>query len=292
MVVSLSSLSFQCSPPLSITYGDDFSDIQTPWLTDGLGVAGLMKDGQVHFIQGSDEYKAMAILMKDWRDKGYIYPDSLYTTVIQDDLFKQGVAFSGPQGAEYGVATTKSAAFGMEVIATQVRKGFISGAGWGVVFPTTGEETEAAFRFMDLCFTSPEVMNLLTRGEEGTDYNLVDGQISFVEGPHYFQTATFFGNELISTPLLGNGADFYDKVKAIMNEADVSPYMGFSFNVSALDNYVSQLSVVMDQYKLMMNNGGYNEEDFQDFLTKLEAAGVNDYIAELQSQVDAWEATH
>ena len=101
MVVSLSSLSFQCSPPLSITYGDDFSDIQTPWLTDGLGVAGLMKDGQVHFIQGSDEYKAMAILMKDWRDKGYIYPDSLYTTVIQDDLFKQGVAFSGPQGAEY-----------------------------------------------------------------------------------------------------------------------------------------------------------------------------------------------
>lgn len=272
--------------------GDRFDETVKSLLTESTGTIFVGADGVVQLKQAMPEFQALLERMQDWGAKGYIYPDALYGTVIQDDLFKQDVAFSGPQNGEYGVAVSKSASFGKEVIAVEVRQGTISGAGWGLAIPVTSEEPEAACRFINLCYTNADLMNLMIRGEKGVDYQEEDGQVAFVEGGHYQQTATFFGNELIITPLAGNGADFYEKVAEINANAAVSPFIGFSLNTADQEQYVSQLSAVQDQYKWTMACGGYTEDGYQEYLTKLRAAGADEYVAALQEQLDAWLAAN
>ncbi len=269
--------------------GDNFSDVEFTWVTsDSTATAVLIENDTFELKQARQGYVDLCKKMVEWRDRGWMYPDSLYMTVMQDDLFTSGVVFSGPQRAEYGVEVTKSAAFGTEVVSVQVRPGFIAGAPWGLLVPYTSEEPEAALKFIELCNTNADVMNLFTRGQEGVDYELVDGQVKYVEGDHYHQTATFFGNELISTPLYGNGTDFYEKVQEILDTAPMSPYIGFTVDTKDLQDYIAQISAVNDQYHLMMVMGGYNETDYQDYLNKLEAAGANEYIKAMQDQLDAF----
>lgn len=56
--------------------------------------------------------------------------------------------------------------------------------------------------------------------------------------------------------------------------------------------YVSQISAVTDQYQQTLQCGGYTPELYQEYLSKLDTAGVQDYLAAVQTQLDAWIAAH
>ena len=57
-----------------------------------------------------------------------------------------------------------------------------------------------------------------------------------------------------------------------------------------MDLVMSQISAVTDQYKCAIQCGGYTEESYQEYLAKLETAGVQDYLNAVQAQLDAWLA--
>ena len=131
---------------------------------------------------------------------------------------------------------------------------------------------------INLLYTDSEIMNLLTWGVEGVDYELVDGQVQHVEDSHYYEADFLIGNNLLLTPLYGNGADFYERVKTVVSNAELSPYLGFAVNTGDLDLTISQLTAVNDQYQASFYCGLYTPELYQDFLSKLEAAGVQEYL--------------
>ena len=123
----------------------------------------------------------------------------------------------------------------------------------------------------------------------GEDYEIVDGQAKHNEGA-YIESDFLMGNNLLLTPGYGNGADHYDKVLADIQAAPLSPYLSFSLDKTDLELWISQLTAVNDQYSATMMCGLYTEAGYQEYIGKLEAAGVYDYLDAVQTQLDAWKA--
>ena len=66
---------------------------------------------------------------------------------------------------------------------------------------------------------------------------------------------------------------------------------GFSFDATSVRTQVSSVNNVITQYFNALTNGELAPSTMIDeFNTALEAAGLNDIIAEKQAQLDAWAA--
>ncbi len=274
--------------------GDSFDEIiRWDTLGDNLGVVRTDADGNVSLYQASEEYEAEIKRVKTWRENGWVYPDAALTDSHGDELMKQGVSFASIQTSEAGVEIVKGTSTGYAVVCPMTYPGMIKTStltSWGIGVPITAEEPEAACKLINMLYTSSELMNLITWGVEGTDYELVDGQVKQPESGYYYEADFLIGNNLLLTPLYGNGADFFDKAKALVDAAELSPYLGFALETGDLELVISQISAVYNQYYPTMNCGEYTEEAYQDYLSKLDVAGVQDYLDAVQSQLNAWLA--
>ena len=274
--------------------GDSFSDIEVfDNLGDSLGVIYSDADGHVGSRYGDPAYEEEAKLAKRWMDAGYIFPDSMIdaATSAQENI-KASAAVGEFCSSEYGVENSKSSFYGSPALCVKLYDGQIKSGNlnsWGMGIPISAEEPEAACKFIELLYTNSDVMTLLINGEEGTDYTLVDGQAQQIEGQ--YQAANFvLGNNLLTIPGIGNGADYYQQIDELNKSAEVSPYLGFVLNTADMDLMISQISAVTDQYSTAMSCGGYTESSYDEFLSKLDAAGLQDYISAVQTQLDAWLA--
>ena len=76
----------------------------------------------------------------------------------------------------------------------------------------------------------------------------------------------------------------------IMQQAEVSPYLGFAVDTTELDNEIAAITAVNDQYTYNLGSGLYTDEMYADYLAKLESAGLQAYLDAFQTQLDAWVA--
>ena len=278
--------------------GDSFDTFYTvDNLGDSLsnGVMYAETDGVVRLYQESASYKNVLEWNQKWFDAGYLWPESAITSEFVDDVMKQGLIFSNICGSETGVEITKEGAYGFDITVVNTCIGMIKTSQpvfTGICVPITCEEPEAAVAWINELYTNSDLMNTLVCGIEGTDYNIVEGEVVRTENAGYLNVDFVLGNNTILTPLKGNGADFYDIVRETNAKADKSRYLGFVLNTAEMDLLISQLSAVGDQYAKTMIYGGYTEASLADYIDKLEDAGVRDYIAAAQEQLDAWLASH
>ncbi len=250
-------------------------------------------DDKVCLFQETDGYVYMAKKMAEWMDAGYCWPESLITEEFPGETVKQGIVASYFGGSEHGVEVQMSNIWGFECLAVLAAKGMIKTSQpqfVGIGVPITAEEPEAACRLINLLYTDSYVMNLLVWGVEGVDYELVNGEVTYGDGAHYMGSDFLVGNNLLLTGLAGKGADFYEKVQEINESAEKSPYLGFALDTTGLESYTAAISAVTDQYSQTMNGGGYTEESYQEFISKMYAAGAEEYMAKVQEQLDAWLA--
>ena len=266
-------------------------------LVDNLGDSNEVlyadNDGKVNFYQASDTYRFICEKNQDWFDKGYMWPDSALTSEFVDEVAKQGVLFSFISGSETGIKATKEANFGFEVTVVQVATGMIKTSQpifTGVCLPVTCEEPEAALKWINMLYTSKDLMNLLVWGVEGSDWHEEDGQVVRDKQEGYLNVDFVLGNNTLLVPIMGNGADFYEIVLKTNEEAVKSRYMGFVIDTSDMSLIISQLSAAKDQYHKSLIYGNYTPERLEEYKSKLEIGGVNDYIAQVQDQLDAWLA--
>lgn len=276
--------------------GDRFEDsIVYDSLGDTLFMIATDMDGHVFNVQATQYYEDECKRVRDWFDKGWVYPDAGLTDIHGDELIKQGVGMTTIQNSEAGVEITKGAAMGYELICKQWFTGMLSTstlATWGIAIPITAEEPVAALKVINQLYTDPELMNLIMWGVEGVDYDIVDDQVKHIEDGHYYEADFMIGNNTLLIPLYGNGADYYEKVKVANAAATRSPYMGFAIDTTDMDQLIGTLNAVRDEFRAQMNCGAYTPEGYQNYLAKLDAAGIDDYVGRFQSQLDAWMAEH
>ena len=140
--------------------------------------------------------------------------------------------------------------------------------------------------------TDPELMTMMNYGTEGFTYNKnSDGTITFIaeNRANYSPWTNGMGNVRILPPTDAQGVDFWDRFSAYYDAAEALPMGGFIFDSSELSTEAAALSNVYAEYAFNLMSGAVNPDDvLPTFLSKLEDAGINDFVGAAQEQLAAY----
>ena len=74
--------------------------------------------------------------------------------------------------------------------------------------------------------------------------------------------------------------------------AKPSPLLGFSFDQEPVKVQIAQVEAVRQELSLALETGTVDPDtNMQPFLDKMDRAGLNDIIEEMQKQIDEWKTT-
>ena len=247
-----------------------------------------------------EDYIATSERFVEWYNNGYVYKDGSNNDETAETLIASNVAFGLFKCVPVGSEASQSAGCGHDMtiiyidespmISTELLRKFT----WAV--PVTATEPEAAVKFMNLIYTDEEVLNLLTWGIEGVHYQTMDdGTIDFLDGQDANNCGYYLGDE---SAILGNG--FLAKVRTgsdpnlraeseeMNRNATVSEFLGFSFDSTGFENQIAGMTSTIMEYRPSFACGLYTESYYNEFIQKMNDNGVEEYIAAIQEQLDAW----
>lgn len=271
-------------------------------LTDSCGV--LMNYGQDEPLKvvnyfATEEYEYWCNYMHDFYEKGYIAEDFLTTSDQPHDLMRAHQAFAMSTGLKPGFDTQESQVVGEEVVSVALTECYttstiVQTAQWCI--PHNATEPEAAMRFLNLLYTDADLINLFDWGIEGTHYvKTEDGHITYPEGVNAENSGYslglgwIFGNQYLSYVWEGDDLDLYDQLKDFNDSAIKSGAFGFVYDSNEVKTEVAAVSNVLNEYRAGLEFGVMDPETtLPEFLSALEAAGINTIIEEKQRQLDEW----
>ena len=136
--------------------------------------------------------------------------------------------------------------------------------------------------------------NTLAYGIRGTHWDLDgNGMRIFLDAADRYNTNTewMWASNFQGVPPATGEPDVWEQTKIINNTALVSPLCGFLFDASPVNAEVGACAAVIMEYYRGLSIGATSKEEYQVFLDRLDAAGAEIIMAEMQKQVDAWLAT-
>lgn len=249
----------------------------------------------------SEAYKKSCEMARKWYEKGYVYKDSTTTTDDADTLIRSNVVFSmiykgGVDSPDAKRATTGYDLTVIELNPIPVSTGSSNVFTWGI--PTNSQSPEAAMQFLNLMYSNADINNLLAWGVEGTDYVIKDdGTADYPEGQdssscQYHTTDFLYGNNFAILPWAGTAPDMRQRQLDAMNNAQISPYLGFTLDTSTLQNEITAVTNVINEYKAALDYGTIDPEtELPKFIDKLNSSGAQKIIDEAQRQLNEWLAS-
>lgn len=274
-----------------------------PWMcpkyatTGGVGSINVVisKDGDgKKFIlkTETEEYKNGIKTLRDWYKKGYIRSDvaSVGDDTAEYNAGKYAVGISSwAPGQE-----ANDAAKGLEWEYARLHEPFMQMSGPRAAMTAVGANSknpELAVKFIELVNTNKELYNMLCYGIEGTHYTLNDdGKFKDVEGSKYQpKTDWALGNQFNALIREGMPDTVWEDTKRMNDEAIVSPIFGFEENVENYKSEISQIQSVGSEYNEGINyqmSDAEFEKFYDEYLEKLNVAGQQKVLKELQSQLD------
>ena len=100
-----------------------------------------------------------------------------------------------------------------------------------------------------------------------------------------------FGNQFNGLLREGQNDDDWEKTKEMNDAAVQSRILGFAFDSTSVTNEMAAVNSVVDQYALSLETGAVDPKTtMPEFIKKLEAAGSDTIVKEMQKQLDAWVA--
>ncbi len=298
------------------TQGYPFSAQYAPFdLFSGEFTVEYGTDGKVNFRLIGDEAKEIYARMAEWYKKGYIHPDAL--TIKTNDFTGKNmlndVAYvyytNGAIGDEaYNTAGYESS-LGFPVVAMNIQKQFYVGNNWaagGNAISSTCKNPEEAMLFLSAINggseKGKEIYNTIVYGLEGTHYNVVsEDRIETIEyagaqggtDTSYAALKWIMGNTFNAYKNQAVTDEWVDIVLKMNNDPKNlnSELTGFALDSSKVSTQVDNVTAIVSEYKntLIYGVAGDNWETvYNEFVHKLETAGLNDILAEYQAQVDAF----
>ena len=269
-------------------------------LGNSLGVLDLSADPKSTTVVNyfaTDAYREFCERMYQWNQEGLIMPD--ITSATEFNLLGT-VGFSILTGTKPGKHQECINAYGVdcaliELVAPYRCNGNIQGSSF--IIPTTSEHPEQAMALWNLMYTDAEVSNLFINGIEGKHWVYTDDTKTFITVPEGVDTTASpypsqewaWPNQRITPPYAGNDADVWQQMQKFCDEALPSPALGFSYDNSNVLNEETACQNVVSKYDLGLRWGILNPtETIPQFISELEAAGINTIITDKQAQIDEW----
>lgn len=270
-------------------------------LGDNLGVLMDGNDNEVVNMYASDEFMALAKYMYQWNQTGFILEDALTTQEAADTYLKNGRAFGyfEPGSNQVNMEAGIKKKTGYDVIYKNLIQPFVTtnrvnNSAFGI--SVTSKHPEASMKFLNEMYTNADVMNILSFGIEGVHWEeKEDGTIGYPEGvtsensTYDLGMSWYFGNFFLNKTWEGNFAVDAEAEIEKNNNARMSPALGFSYDSTEVSTEIAAIGNVTSQYLPGILCGTLNpEETIPEFLEALEAADINNIIADKQAQYDAW----
>lgn len=277
----------------------------------GNGVCTIGDEPVIRNMYDSDYFMQVCKTAYAWNQAGYVNKDASVATEEGYDLLKADRAMSYIIGyGGYNPRITDGASDSTHqrsvmYIPITSTMNTPSGLDWCVSYSC--KNPEAACEALSLFYTDSFVMNTLLCGVEGRDYvdtglgTAEDKVVDFPEGldafsvPYYaYFTCGIMGNEYLDWVYVKADGTFEDKRAdnlKFMQDAVPSPVYGFTMDTANIKNAAAAISNVETQYLGGLLTGELDPEVYiPEFLAALESAGINDVVAEAQTQLDAWVA--
>ena len=242
----------------------------------------------------TEEYKEMIHVLNDWYAAGYIDMDA---PIREDAPTADTTVFSQFVAGNPTRTQTLDAVAGEPLTEVKLTEGCIS-TGVATIMtmaiPVSAKEPEGAARLMNLCYTDSDVKNLVSYGIEGTDYTMnEDGTISISDTALYSpNTVGTFGNQFLAYLTEEEASAGIDNSNVNPDEWYYSPLYGFSVDMNAVSTVNAQLQNVYGEFNPTISCGFGTDESYQQYLDKLYASGLQEYIDEIQRQLDDYLANN
>ena len=236
-------------------------------------------------------------LMREWNQKGYLNAEERISRRTDDAIEGTAQKTVLYLGATYkpGVEVQDSAAAGEPVVSLPAGEPYLTtGAILAdmAAISATSRNPERAMMLIELVNTDAELFNTLIAGIEGKNWvRNADGLLEKINGGYSPNSDWMFGTNFLAYVQVGQPVDIWDRTREINATAKASPMLGFTFDPESVKNEISQCSAVADEYSRGIELGVYDEAKYNEFLDKMDTAGADRIIEEMQKQVNAWKAS-
>ncbi|WP_113672273.1 ABC transporter substrate-binding protein [Vallitalea guaymasensis] len=252
------------------------------------------------------QYKAMIHTMADWYEKGYIREDVLAVESFDkpraDEFVKDGnISWVHETLKDQDKKDTKRAKdAGNDVEITVVPTTDFQylapyGTATNLAIPFTAKYPDEAIKLINLLNTDKEFYNLMVYGLEGKNYEKIDeNTIKITDKDSYGLANWATGNTLLGYEIEGGVKGWSTYLDEMHREAKQSYLMGFKVDTEPYSTTLQQLDTIIKEYQNALEFGalGSNvDEKYEEFLDKLDKAGIDKVIEGFQKQIDEFLAS-
>lgn len=260
----------------------------------------------------TDEYRAAYDKVREWYNAGYINPDVISITdtwpaLLQTERYLGTFTATSDSGLEAILSNEQSVGQDVTVIRFVEDYATTTTASFGLwAIPVTCGNPEKTMQFLNMMYQDRELSDnvaaLLSNGIEGVSYQVVetldDGRVivDYPEGVNatnvpYTGTVPVYGDALRTPKKVPVDAEMFDRIIDYNNTVKYSKAFGYSFDSSAYASQISNIKNVIQTYNTQLTWGTVDVDTvLPQFLSELEAAGINEVIAANQEQLNAWLA--
>lgn len=213
-------------------------------------------------------------------------------------------------GDEETISETISANYGFDVVAIPIRENYYIGRSWGAGgngITANCEHPEEAIRLLELMNTEEgkDLYNMIVYGLEDVHYTKIDdenittldydGSQAGTDAP-YGAMKWIMGNTFHAYLNQGCTVGENEISLAINENPDnvISDLIGFVLDTSKIETQLEQIQAVVTEYESTLRAGAKGadwENYYNEYIEKVEKAGLEEVLTEIQAQVDAFSAS-
>ncbi len=165
---------------------------------------------------------------------------------------------------------------------------YITSAGGEVLcIPYSAPNPAGAMKFINWLYASQENYTLAIYGVEGKDYEMADGRINKLVPDEFFYE-WMFRNKNYQMFLPEVPQEYIDVLKTWDDDAQVSKSFGFRFNNEKVKEQEVKLMEAMKLLVPIYTGFVDFDTEYPKAVQMLKDAGIDAYVAEVQSQLDAF----
>ena len=231
--------------------------------------------------------------LQDWNSKGWTSSKKFLSGMTQD-LKNEIVDLGGTYKPGGAVETSLQVGVDLDQIASNdlllTTGGIIATLS---SINRNSKNPERALMMLNILFSDKYAYNLLNYGVEGTHYKLNgEGKMitASVSADYNPQVSWELASQFMSLLNEGQDTDLWEQTKKLNQDATKSTLLGFSFDPTPVSSEIAKSQAVVAEYYQGICLGIYTDKEYEQFLTKLDSAGTDKIIAEMQSQIDKWQA--
>lgn len=276
-----------------LTNSMGFEEILGSGIPGAVSLEGDAKEIKVYNQYATEEFKNLVKTRREWTQNGYSVQgmqNNVAGSKFNPELLPFEVITYKP-----GLTAALTAKNGCEMVTKTISDAYLTRSGVTATLnaiSASSKHKEESIKLLEYMNTTSELINLLTFGIEGVNYTKVDERtVKKVPSEEYTNYEWVFGNVYNSYLIDGQESTVWEDTKKMNAEAKVSRIISFTPDTSEISLEMNNCKSVVSEYMSDFNSGfGDTEVKLTEMLNRLEVAGVQKVIDNLQKQIDEWLA--